>query len=82
MKCLEVYEIGKYNKEEIYVIGEKDFCVLLVFLGDKEFFMGLEFIIIDCMVFGLLLCLLYMVENLFLVKVVNEDLKNLVDFCY
>lgn len=54
---------------------------MFFFFDDKEFFMGFEFLIIDCMMFGFLLCFLYMVDSLLLVKVVKEDLKNLVDFC-
>lgn len=81
VKCLEAHEIGKHNKEEIYAIGEKDLRALSAFLGDKEFFMGSDPTTIDCTMFGLLSCLLHTAENSPLAKVVNEDLKNLVDFC-
>lgn len=81
VKCLEAHEIGKHNKEDIYKIGEKDLRALSAFLGDKEFFMGSDPTTIDCTMFGLLSCLLHTAENSPLAKVVNEDLKNLVDFC-
>ena len=81
VKCLEAHEIGKHNKEEIYAIGEKDLRSMSAFLNAKEFFMGAEPTTIDCTMFGLLSCLLHTAENSPLAKVVNEDLKNLVDFC-
>lgn len=81
VKCLEAHEIGKNNKEDIYAIGVGDLRAFSAFLGDKEFFMGSQASTIDCTMFGLLSCLLHTAENSPMAKIVNEELKNLVEFC-
>ena len=81
IKCMEAHGIGKHSKEEIYGIAEDDLRSISALLGDKEFFMGSEPTTIDCTMFGLLANFVYGASGCPQDKLIQEELKNLVDFC-
>lgn len=81
VKCMEGHGIGKHTKEEIYSIAESDLRSVSLLLGDKEFFMGSEPTTIDCTMFGLLASFVYGAKGSPQEKLIQEELKNLVDFC-
>lgn len=81
IKCMEAHGIGKHSKEEIYCIAEADLRSISSFLGDKEFFMGSDPTTIDCTMFGLLANFVYGAPGSPQDKLIQEELKNLVDFC-
>lgn len=81
IKCMEAHGIGKHTKEEVYSIAESDLESISALLGDKEFFMGSDPTTIDCTMFGLLANLVYGAPGSPQEKLIQEKLKNLVDFC-
>lgn len=51
---LNGYGMGRYKKDEVYVIVKKDLQILFDYLEVKLFVMGQEFIFVDVLVFGYL----------------------------
>ncbi|XP_067121387.1 failed axon connections homolog isoform X1 [Centruroides vittatus] len=72
--------IGRHTDTEVMDMARNDILALSVYLGNKKFFMGNEPSEVDCALFGFLAQLVYTPMPEF-EKLINEDMKNIKEYC-
>lgn len=78
--ALDQQGIGRHSKEEIYHIAEQDLRAISDFLGEKPYLMGSLVTRVDVTAFGILANFLYAGLEGPQLKLIKEELTNLVDY--
>ncbi|XP_059839152.1 failed axon connections homolog [Hypanus sabinus] len=73
--------IGRFSKEEIYTLMEKDMRALSVILGDKKYFMGPRLSTVDAAVFGQLAQAMWTLPGTRPERLIRDELVNLAMYC-
>lgn len=73
--------IGRHTNEEVWDIAVRDMTAISSFLGNKKFFMGDEPCEVDCVLFGMLVSILFNMPGSKYETFVRDDLSNLVSYC-
>ncbi|XP_014836562.1 PREDICTED: failed axon connections homolog isoform X1 [Poecilia mexicana] len=73
--------IGRFSKEEVYTLMEKDMRTLATLLGDKKYFMGSKMSTLDATVFGHLAQAMWTLPGTRPEQLIKGELINLAMFC-
>ncbi|XP_072355689.1 failed axon connections homolog [Scyliorhinus torazame] len=73
--------IGRFSKEEIYTLMEKDMRSLSVILGDKKYIMGPRPSTVDAAVFGQLAQAMWTLPGSRPERLIRDELINLAMYC-
>ncbi|KAK2844167.1 hypothetical protein Q5P01_010826 [Channa striata] len=73
--------IGRFSKEEVYALMEKDMRTLATLLGDKKYFMGSKISTLDATVFGHLAQAMWTLPGTRPEQLIKGELINLAMFC-
>ncbi|XP_020792752.1 failed axon connections homolog [Boleophthalmus pectinirostris] len=73
--------IGRFSKEEVYSLMEKDLRTLATLLGDKKYFMGSKVSTLDATVFGHLAQTMWTLPGTRPEQLIKGELINLAMFC-
>ncbi|XP_078069801.1 failed axon connections homolog isoform X2 [Mustelus asterias] len=73
--------IGRFSKEEIYTLMEKDMRSLSVILGDKKYIMGPRPSTVDAAVFGQLAQAMWTLPGTRPERLIRDELVNLAMYC-
>ncbi|XP_051880599.1 failed axon connections homolog isoform X2 [Pristis pectinata] len=73
--------IGRFSKEEIYTLMEKDMRALSVILGDKKYIMGPRPSTVDAAVFGQLAQAMWTLPGTRPERLIRDELVNLAMYC-
>ncbi|XP_061631731.1 failed axon connections homolog isoform X1 [Phyllopteryx taeniolatus] len=73
--------IGRFSKEEVYALMEKDMRTLATLLGDKKYFMGSKISTLDATVFGHLAQAMWTLPGTRPEQLMKGELINLAMFC-
>ncbi|XP_069743232.1 failed axon connections homolog isoform X2 [Narcine bancroftii] len=73
--------IGRFSKEEIYTLMEKDMRALSVILGDKKYIMGTRPSTVDAAVFGQLAQAMWTLPGTRPERLIRDELVNLALYC-
>ncbi|VDH91671.1 Hypothetical predicted protein [Mytilus galloprovincialis] len=73
--------MGRHTPDEVWEIAVHDMTAISNFLGVKKFFMGDEPCEVDCVLFGMLVMIIYNMPGSKHQKFVTEALGNLVSYC-
>ncbi|XP_055491844.1 failed axon connections homolog [Leucoraja erinacea] len=73
--------IGRFSKEEIYILMEKDMRALSVILGDKKYIMGPRPSTVDAAVFGQLAQAMWTLPGTRPEQLIRDELVNLAMYC-
>ncbi|XP_032876930.1 failed axon connections homolog [Amblyraja radiata] len=73
--------IGRFSKEEIYILMEKDMRALSVILGDKKYIMGPRPSTVDAAVFGQLAQAMWTLPGTRPERLIRDELVNLAMYC-
>ncbi|XP_018612818.1 failed axon connections homolog isoform X2 [Scleropages formosus] len=73
--------IGRYPKEEVYALMEKDMRTLATLLGDKKYIMGPKLSSVDATVFGHLALAMWTLPGTRPEQLIKSELINLAMYC-
>ncbi|XP_068616486.1 failed axon connections homolog [Brachionichthys hirsutus] len=73
--------IGRFSKEEVYSLMEKDMRTLATLLGDQKYFMGSKMSTLDATVFGHLAQAMWTLPGTRPEQLIKGELINLAMFC-
>ncbi|MGH0182806.1 UNVERIFIED_CONTAM: hypothetical protein FKN15_010547 [Acipenser sinensis] len=73
--------IGRFSKEEIYALMEKDMRTLATLLGDKKYIMGPQLSTVDATVFGHLAQAMWTLPGTRPEQLIKGELINLAMYC-
>ncbi|KPP70684.1 hypothetical protein Z043_110468, partial [Scleropages formosus] len=73
--------IGRFSKEEVYALMEKDMRTLATLLGDKKYIMGPKLSTLDATVFGHLAQAMWTLPGTRPEKLIKGELINLAMYC-
>ncbi|XP_023668820.1 failed axon connections homolog isoform X1 [Paramormyrops kingsleyae] len=73
--------IGRFSREEVYTLMEKDMRALATLLGDKKYFMGPKLSSVDATVFGHLAQAMWALPGTRPEQLLKGELINLAMFC-
>ncbi|XP_068426116.1 failed axon connections homolog isoform X1 [Clinocottus analis] len=73
--------IGRFSKDEVYALMEKDLRTLATLLGDKKYFMGSKISTLDATVFGHLAQAMWTLPGTRPEQLIKGELINLAMFC-
>ncbi|XP_041952014.1 failed axon connections homolog [Alosa sapidissima] len=73
--------IGRFSKEEVYALMEKDMRTLAILLGDKKYIMGPKMTAVDATVFGHLAQAMWTLPGTRPEQLIKGELINLAMYC-
>ncbi|XP_056604332.1 failed axon connections homolog [Triplophysa dalaica] len=73
--------IGRFSKEEVYTLMEKDMRTLATLLGDKKYLMGPQFSTVDASVFGHLAQAMWTLPGTRPEQLIKGEFINLAMYC-
>ncbi|XP_063054369.1 failed axon connections homolog [Engraulis encrasicolus] len=73
--------IGRFSKEQVYTLMEKDMRALAILLGDKKYMMGSKLTTVDATVFGHLAQAMWSVPGTRPEQLIKGELINLAMYC-
>ncbi|KAL7827772.1 hypothetical protein AOLI_G00309240 [Acnodon oligacanthus] len=73
--------IGRFSKDEVYALMEKDMRTLAALLGDKKYIMGPKVSTVDAAVFGHLAQAMWTLPGTRLEQLIKGELINLAMYC-
>ncbi|XP_028836161.1 failed axon connections homolog [Denticeps clupeoides] len=73
--------IGRFSKEEVYALMEKDMRTLATLLGDKKYMMGSKMTTVDATVFGHLAQAMWTLPGTQPEQLIKGELINLAMYC-
>ncbi|KAJ8288318.1 hypothetical protein COCON_G00009770 [Conger conger] len=73
--------IGRFSREEVYALMERDMRTLATFLGDKKYIMGQKMSTVDATVFSHLSQAMWTLPGTWPEELIQDELVNLAMYC-